>query len=266
MIQSDHTAISASLSEAGRYSRRSISRSEFIYGKGFQSPGGLRLTKLLSSDPMLRSSFRNVLDVGMGLGGSAAFLSVAHNVPVTGIDNSSSILGMAGEHLASSAVDSVTCIEADATQPNLFPASKFDLIWIRDSLLYIPSRVDVLQLLRGYLAPGGQLVLTDFGIGARPTAAFRQYASDCGYHLWDFDTYRDALETAGFSIQHANDWSDQYLSETRAELEHLEANRSEFETTYSAKEYEHMHKRWSSKIAFSTSGDFRYFRFLCSHS
>lgn len=59
-------AVQQTLTENERYSRRSILRSEKIYGVGFQSPGGVFTTKQFAAElDFAKKENLKVLDMGM---------------------------------------------------------------------------------------------------------------------------------------------------------------------------------------------------------
>ena len=57
---------SSSFTEADRYNERAILRSEFVYGHGWQAPGGADLFNVFSAD--LPKHMESVLVLGCGLG------------------------------------------------------------------------------------------------------------------------------------------------------------------------------------------------------
>ena len=73
--------------EAARYSRRSILRSEWMYGHGFQAPGGIAMVESFCQRLQLRPGMR-VLDVGSGLGEADFHLAARYQAEVLGVDSS----------------------------------------------------------------------------------------------------------------------------------------------------------------------------------
>src|SRR5262249_53658683 len=71
--------------EADRYTRRSILRSERMYGEGFQSPGNIAAVESFCARLEMRPRVR-VLDIGSGLGGSAFYFAERYDARVLGLD------------------------------------------------------------------------------------------------------------------------------------------------------------------------------------
>ena len=62
----------------------------------------------------------------------------------------------------------------------------FDVIWSRDALMHLHDKPRLFARLLDLLAPGGQLIVTDYarGIGAG-SPEFQAYVKSTGYHLVD---------------------------------------------------------------------------------
>ena len=60
--------------EINRYTRKSILRSEKMYGHGFQSPGNIAAMDSFCQKLRMRQGM-NILDIGSGLGGASFYLA-----------------------------------------------------------------------------------------------------------------------------------------------------------------------------------------------
>jgi phosphoethanolamine N-methyltransferase len=74
-------ASNSSHAEAARYSRRSILRSEWTYGHGFQAPDGIAMVESFCQRLQLRPGM-GVLDVGSGLGAADFHLAARYRAEV----------------------------------------------------------------------------------------------------------------------------------------------------------------------------------------
>lgn len=179
--------------EAQRYTRRNILRSEFMYGRGFQSPGGYEAVASFCRRLDLRPGMR-VLEVGSGIGGSALYLARHHGVQVLGLDVSHAMVEISNERRVEEGVEGVRFARGDIRTAALEETS-FDVVWTRDCVLYLAEKDAVWQNVARCLKPGGQLFITDFARGAGElTPPFRAYLDACDYHLQTLDPR--ALEEA----------------------------------------------------------------------
>lgn len=82
-----------------RYTAENIGRYEFVFGKGFISPGGPKATEELVSRLELKPG-SSVLDVGCGVGGSAFYIARTYDCFVYGVDLSVNMILTALERAA----------------------------------------------------------------------------------------------------------------------------------------------------------------------
>ncbi len=248
--------------EAARYSRRSIARSEWMYGPGFQAPGGLATVESFCQLLRWRPGMR-VLDVGSGLGAADFHLASRYQAEVVGVDFSAAMIEISTERAHAAGVRGVSFLLGDIRTVPLGAA--FDLIWSRDCILYISAaeKLPLWQRLRANVVPEGQLFVTDFCCGPAPHAAeFTRHISDCQYHLSTIGHYAGVLEAAGFVAVRSEDRTADFLTSMRGELAHLERKREDFLREFTVADYAHLHERWSKKIQFCERGDLRWGLFL----
>ena len=247
--------------EAQRYSRRNILRSEFMYGRGFQSPGGLAAVASFCERLDLRPGMR-ALEIGSGLGGSALYLAQRHGLRVLGLDVAEAMVEISNERRLESSLDGVEFTQGDIRTAELQPAS-FDLIWTRDCVLYVPEKALVWQQVARFLKPGGQLFVTDFARGAGPiSAGFRAYLDACSYHLETLGEYANGIEASGLRVLSGEDVTDDFVAGLEYEKTELERRRDEFLCEYDLGDYEYLVERWDQKIAFCRAGDMKWGLFV----
>ncbi len=183
--------------EANRYSRRSILRSERMYGEGFQSPGGLDAVKGFCRKLRMRQGMK-ILEVGSGLGGSAFYLAETFGADVLGLDVSAEMVAVSTERQEEKGLSNVSFRHGDIRTSDL-EMGTFDLVWTRDCILYVPEKELVWSNICAALRPGGQLFVTDFCRGGGPLSdEFETYVEECQYYLLALDEYVRTLEAAGF--------------------------------------------------------------------
>jgi phosphoethanolamine N-methyltransferase len=249
------------LSEASRYTRRAILRSERMYGHGYQSPGGTEAVRRLTALAPVPAGGR-VLDIGSGLGGASLhFASELKGCSVLGLDAAPAMIDLSRERLR----------ERAAGQPDLehrvdfqlgdictapVPAGAFDLAWTRDVFLYVEPKRAAWRAVARALRPGGYLVGTDFCLGERgPSPEFAAYAASCGYHLQRLADYAATLRECGLHVHRMDDVTSWFVELLRAEAERFESRRAEFLAEFDEEEFDALRERWRAKIAFSEAGD-----------
>ena len=249
--------------ESVRYTRRGILRTEKLYGYGYQSPGGPIATRrfALDLDVASRSGLR-VLDIGCGVGGAAMHLAEHHAATVTGVDIAHAPIEICKERVRENGQKGLTFFQGDASQADLFPPRSFDLVWTRDTILYVNDKLSFWRNAFGWLKPGGQLFVTDFGRGDRtPSAEFLEYVADSCFCLQDFNSYRHAIEEAGFSDVESEDITCYFIDLNRQELAHLLQHRDDFLSDFDESEIVYLVDRWEKKIRFAEAGNLIWLRF-----
>jgi phosphoethanolamine N-methyltransferase len=247
--------------EAQRYSRRNILRSEFMYGRGFQSPGGIEALEGFCARLDLRPGMR-ALEIGSGLGGSSFHLATRHHLHVVGLDVADAMVEISDERRRQAGIQGVTFVRGDIRTAALDEAS-FDLAWTRDCVLYVPEKDLVWRQVSRCLKPGGQLFVTDFARGDGPLSpAFRSYVDGCDYHLQTLDGYARTLAAAGLAVTAREDVTADFIAGLEAEKAQLAGRRAAFLREYDLEDYEYLMTRWDQKIAFCRAGELRWGLFV----
>jgi len=243
------SAVRGTADEANRYSRRSLERSEAIYGPDSQSPGGLVAVAEFSRKLDLRPGMR-VLDLGSGLGGAAFHLAQTYAAQVVGVDASADCVTLSRERAAARGIANVRFEHADICSVD-FADGSFDLVWSRDVVACIADKARVFGNAYRWLGPDGRLFVTDFCRRSGPLSEeFRSYVEVCGYHLQDLSDYVATLEAAGFRQIEAQDLTHSLAAWMRRERDALLRRRAEFCERFGASDFEVMLDRWSAKTEF----------------
>ncbi len=244
--------MSSNYDNNGQYSRHSILRYEQIFGHGFVSSGGMKLTKSFC-DRLTFSNNTRVLDIGSGLGGAAFYMAEKYGASVVGLDLSEVMIEIANER--AKGISNVEFHLADVLTMD-FEENSFDLIWSRDALLHIPQKAELFALLAKWLAPGGQIMISDYARSANKVSSdFQDYVDQSGYDLLDVETYGALLTEAGFQHVKNEDWSQQFMEVLRAEQNTLRHDREQFLQHFSHEDLDYLVERWERKIQFCLNGD-----------
>lgn len=260
-MQAESVPTAQAEAEAQRYTRRNILRSERMYGRGFQSPGGVQAVEAFCRRLELFPGMR-VLDVGSGLGGASMHLAARHGASVLGLDVSEAMVEISNERRAETGIHGVHFARADVRRAPLDPAS-FDLVWTRDCILYLADKSLVWERVSRCLRPGGQLFVTDFARGEGPLSeAFQGYLKACDYHLQTLSDYVRALEGAGLEVTTCEDATPAFEAGLAEEKARLAEQRASFLEEFEPSDYDYLVSRWDRKIAFCRSGELRWGLFV----
>src|SRR5439155_21884727 len=112
---------------------------------------------------------------------------------VVGGDTAEAVVRLSAERADEAGVRGVTFLHGDVRSLPLETAS-FDVVWTRDTILYVPNKDAIWARLAGLLRPDGQLYVADFCRGeAKLSAGFGAYLSHAGYHLQTIPAYASTL-------------------------------------------------------------------------
>ena len=246
--------MSSNYDNNGQYSRHSILRYEKIFGDGFVSSGGLKLTKSFF-DRLDLPQGAKVLDIGSGLGGAAFYLADTVGATVVGVDLAAHMVEIASERAVANGYKDVTFQLADVRDME-WPENHFDLIWSRDTLLHVPNKDELFVQLFPWLKPGGTIMISDYAKGVgEGSEGFQEYVRSSGYHLLDVESYAGLLRDAGFADVNVDNWSSQFVEVLRAEQGELQSKRSIFLNDFSEEDLVYLHERWERKVQFCLAGD-----------
>jgi SAM-dependent methyltransferase len=104
----------------------------------------------------------NVLEIGSGSGGPAAYLAEKRQCNVAGVDINEHGIRNARELARAKRLEDRLQFEAiDASRPLPFPAGSFEAIVSNDAMCHIRDRLAVLRDWRRIVRPGGRILFTD---------------------------------------------------------------------------------------------------------
>ncbi|MBU3068106.1 methyltransferase domain-containing protein [Nocardia sp. NEAU-G5] len=156
---------------------------------------------------------QRVLDIGCGVGKPATRLLTMNPVHVVGITVSESQVGQARARVAEAGLADRAAFEHADAMLMPFPDDSFDAAWALESMFHMPDRDRVLAHTARVLRRGSRLVLADFVLRPRGSAAgmavVDQICAEFGVHsLTTLDAYVEQLTAHSFTDIDALDISD----------------------------------------------------------
>ncbi len=194
---------------------------EWLWGKGFLSPGGPEAIADILSGTDIRN--RSVLDFGCGIGGIDQLLVTEYGAAdVTGLDVVDCLIDRARTDAAKCGLSDR--IKYQMVEPgNLqFSESAVDVIFTKDTIIHIPDKLDICQQFFRILKPGGLLVGSDW-LGSDATndsERVREWLdfSQLDFHFCTASELNEALHSSGFESIELRDRNTWYQRAVRDEI------------------------------------------------
>lgn len=203
-------------------------RPEDLFAHDQDHYGGLEANDALARLAGLAPGLK-LADFGAGLGGPARYFAHRYGVEVTGIELTPARVEGANRLTALVGLsDRVRVLEGDVRATAL-PSGAFDAVISQEALLHVPERARALAEAFRVLRPGGRLAFTDW-IAHRPPsqAEFDLLRQGMAVQpIETMDSYRVALEGAGFAPVAAEDLTRQWAPILAQRLKMYEALRTE---------------------------------------
>lgn len=189
-----------------QYDYNSVFRYEKLYGPGFISTGGLNLIRTATDEHLDLKPGARVLDVGCGLGGNMLHFA-SRGCYVHGIDISGTMVSIASERYLKYPADiqqKLSISVGDIFDSNFIPNS-FDVVCCRDFMMHFSQsdRKILLTKFSRWLAPGGQIVITDYVKGSSNTVSseFKAYIDERKYQFISQDDYLSVMQKLGLTTK-----------------------------------------------------------------
>ena len=193
------------------YTAEFITKLQVAFGKGFLSPGGMEEVAKILEDIDL--SGKEVLDIGVGIGGPACLLVTHHGAgKVTGVDVEEPVLGEARATVASQNLQDQIELQLVKPGPLPFDDASFDIVFSKDSIIHIPDKQALFSEVYRVLRPGGWLVMSDWYCSEAPfTEEMTSWVGRTGlsFAMTPIGNDGSLLEKLGFSetaILDRNEW------------------------------------------------------------
>lgn len=144
-----------------------IAELEWIFSKGFLSPGGREeVAKIVEG---IDFEGKEVLDIGAGIGGPACALVEDHGAAhVTGIDVEEPVLHQAAELVSSRGLQDRINLKQVDPGPLPFGDESFDVVFSKDTIIHIPDKEALFKEVSRVLRPGGWVVMSDWYCSEEP--------------------------------------------------------------------------------------------------
>ena len=214
-------------SEVGEYDHALQTLLQLLWGDGFLSPGGAEEIRhlLIGSD----SRGCRVLDISAALGAVDQLLVREHGAgSVIGIDLDPALLRQMDERVARAGLSdkiSSRCVEPG---PLPFPATSFDFVFPKDSIVQIPDKPALFAEVYRVLRPGGRFIASDWlrgGTGPYSPQMLEYFRLEgIAYSMASLDESVAALGEAGFGAIDVLDRNHWYLSLAGRELASLQGH------------------------------------------
>jgi O-methyltransferase StaMB len=179
----------------------------------------------------------HVLDIGCGMGVPALRLAKVSGARVTGITVSRDQVKRATDAAHRAALgDRVRFQHADAMSLPFDDAS-FDAVWLLESIVHMPKRLDVLREVARVLRPGGRVALTDLLVLEQAEQAISDddLESIMVGPLVTAQSYARILPAVGLTADEILDITDHVVARSLFELRRaLQGRRDELEDEFGA--------------------------------
>ena len=206
------------------YPEEFVAGLEWMWGKGFMSPGGPAEVAAILQGVDLRG--KRVLDIGCGIGGIDLLLVKEYGAAhVTGIDVEAPLAERATQLMAQEGIVDQVTIQLVEPGPLPFENGSFDAVFSKDSILHIPDKRGIYEEIHRVLKRGGQLASSDwYGSNLPSTPEFEEWLIAIGltFDLGTVEGAAELLHDIGFSdinYEDRNAWYAQNMLEELATLE-----------------------------------------------
>jgi len=185
-----------------QYERRFTDALQFMWGKGFLSPGGPEEVEEMLSSCTIAGC--RVLDIGSGLGGVDLLLAAKHGAAeVIGIDVEPQLIAAAEEHVAAEGLQDRIKFRLVGEGPLPFPRARFDVVFSKDAMVHIPDKRALFAEVVRVLRPGGSFIAADWlwakGAGDSPVVQGWLSATPLKFAFTTVPEAEKAMRQAGFA-------------------------------------------------------------------
>ncbi|KAF7848773.1 hypothetical protein BT93_L1574 [Corymbia citriodora subsp. variegata] len=181
------------------------------------------------------------------------------DVEVVGIDLSINMISFALER-AIGLKCSVEFEMADCTKKS-YPNNTFDVIYSRETIVYIKDKPALFKSFFKWLKPGGKVLISDYCKHAgTPSPEFGELIKQRGYDVHDVKAYGQMLRDAGFAEVIAEDRTDQFIELLEKKLNAIEKDKDAFISDFSEEDYNDL-VGWKAELT-RRSGEQRWGLFI----
>jgi phosphoethanolamine N-methyltransferase len=241
------------------YSPEILEVLEFLWGKGFLSPGGEEHLAAIVGELDLRD--RSVLDIGCALAGFDLLLAKKYGARVVGLDVEAALIERGRKSVLAAGLEDQ--IELKLYEPGKLPFEdgSFDVVFGKDSWIHIEDKRAFFAEVYRVLVPGGFLIAGDW------LRSDREYDEDMyrffelerlTYHMDTLPHYGAILREAGFVDVSLEDIHDQYRIMAGEELRRLEVDDAdEIVRRIGEEAHQYFILNWQALVKVVENGDLR---------
>jgi ubiquinone/menaquinone biosynthesis C-methylase UbiE len=207
-----------------QYGREFTEALQFMWGKGFLSPGGPEEVEEMLAG--YRLTGLRVLDIGSGLGGVDVLLATRHGAAeVIGIDVEPQLIASANELITSQ--DLAERIKFRLVEPGPLPFEQesFDAVFSKDAMVHIEDKDGLFAEVVRVLRPGGVFIAADWlwaeGAGESPIVQGWLSATPLKFAFTTLREASEAMQKAGFAETEIQDRRALLQASNRQEIETL---------------------------------------------
>jgi len=206
-----------------QYAKAFTDALQFMWGKGFLSPGGPEeVAQMLVHEDL---AGKRVLDIGSGLGGVDALLLERHGaLEVVGLDVEEQLVHASRDFVAARGLSERIRFELVEPGPLPLPDAGFDVVFSKDAMVHIPDKAALFSEVLRVLKPGGRFVAADWlwAPGSKNSPVVKAWLS-AGPLSFAFTTPTEAAE-----IMRQAGFADVRISDQRLDL--MRSNSEEVRT------------------------------------
>jgi SAM-dependent methyltransferase len=162
---------------------------------------------------MALNSSISLLDLSAKLGGGARAIANAFGCWVTGLEPDSDLAEEGGKRSKQADMDKKAPIRDYVPDQVELKASSFEAVFADDLFYMVPDKERLLQAVHNGLKPKGHFLFTDLLIeGDGENEALRKWIgrSEPKAQPWSVDQMKERLETIGFDVRIAEDYTPTY--------------------------------------------------------
>jgi phosphoethanolamine N-methyltransferase len=196
----DDSAAGAAPDGGTRYSEALLQTLALAHGPGFMSPGGPEAVARIVAG--LDLSGKTVLDIGCGLGGADQVLAEACGCRVIGLDVEPVLIERGRARIAEAGLDGRVDLRLVAPGPLPLADAEVDVVFSKESWLFIEDKPAHMAEVFRVLRPGGALAASDWMAGEGPSGPNLLHLFEvrgAPYLLETPEGYRAILAGGGFT-------------------------------------------------------------------
>ncbi len=198
---------------------------QFMWGKGFLSPGGPEEVREMLHGHDLTGKL--VLDIGSGLGGVDILLVKEHGArEVVGIDVEPQLIEEARALVREAGLEAQVRFDLVEPGPLPFESESFDIVFSKDAMVHIDDKPALFAEVLRVLKPGGAFIAGDWlwGEGAENSPAVKAWlaAIPLTFAYTTVPEAEAALRAAGFQGIEVRDVRAELQASNREEIKVLE--------------------------------------------